>query len=310
VSDLVYRFSGHESFPCRYAWIPKAVEAISANPEIFGDVEEAMVRLGLGKNMVQSLRFWVQAMRVAESAGSGLRITEFGQQVFGAKGLDPYLEDTSTLWLLHWQLCSHNDSPLFAWHFLFNRFHEPDIVRSHVLEAMERESLTVARTLAKATLAQHFDIFMHTYVPTRGAKNEIIEDNLDCPLVELELITPNGQRVNREGKLEAAFCFDREPKPELSNGVFLYAVYDYWKRCKPGEDTLSLSEIATGIGSPGQVFKLPEDEVRSRLAAFNRWEEDFEYRESAMFEQLKRVRSNYTAGELIEFAYDAGAAYV
>jgi len=159
-------------------------------------------------------------------------------------------------------------------------------------------------------LAQHFDIFMHTYVPTRGAKNEIIEDNLDCPLVELELITPNGQRVNREGKLEVAFCFDREPKPQLSNGVFLYAVYDYWKRCKPGEDTLSLSEIATGIGSPGQVFKLPEDDVRARLAAFNQWEEDFEYRESAMFEQLKRVRSNYTASELIEFAYDAGAAYV
>jgi hypothetical protein len=46
------------------------------------------------------------------------------------------------------------------------------------------------------------------------------------------------------------------------------------------------------------------------LAAFNRWEEDFEYRESAMFEQLKRVRSSYTAGEIIEFAYDAGAAYV
>lgn len=310
MSEVVYRFSGHESFPCRYAWIPKAVEAISGNPEVFGDVEEAMVKLGLGKNMVQSLRFWVQVLRVAESSGSGLRITEFGQRVFGARGLDPYLEDISTLWLLHWQLCSHHDSPIFAWHFLFNRFHEPDIVRSHVLELMERESLAVAKTLAKATLAQHFDVFMHTYVPTRGAKNEIVEDNLDCPLVELELIIPNGQRINRQGKLEAAYCFDREPKPELSNGVFLYAVYDYWTRCKRGEDTLSLSEIATGVGSPGQVFKLPEDDIRSRLAAFNRWVEDFEYRESAMFEQLKRVRSNYTHRELIEFAYDAGAAHV
>jgi hypothetical protein len=58
VSEVVYRFSGHESFPCRYAWIPKAVEAISGNPEVFGDVEEALVKLGLGKNMVQSLRFY------------------------------------------------------------------------------------------------------------------------------------------------------------------------------------------------------------------------------------------------------------
>ena len=311
VTEPNYRFSGHESFTCRYAWIPKAVEAISANPGIFGDIEEAMVQLGLGKNMVQSLRFWVQAMRVAESGSSaGLQITEFGKQVFGKGGLDPYLEDTTTLWLLHWQLCSHNNNPLFAWHFLFNRFHEPDIVRSNVVDAMERESTLLARPLAKATLAQHFDIFMHTYVPTRGTKNDILEDNLDCPLVELELISSNGQKVNRQGKVEAAFCFDREPKPELSNGVFLYAVYDYWRRYKPGEVTLSLSELATGLGSPGQVFKMPEDEVRTRLASVNGWEEDFEYKESAMFEQLKRVRSNYTPSELIEYAYEAGATCV
>ena len=45
MSEVVYRFSGHESFPCRYAWIPKAVEAISGNPEVFGDIE-AKVRDG------------------------------------------------------------------------------------------------------------------------------------------------------------------------------------------------------------------------------------------------------------------------
>ena len=175
---------------------------------------------------------------------------------------------------------------------------------------MDRESALLARPLAKATLAQHFDIFMHTYVPTRGSKSDILEDNLDCPLVELGLITHNGKKVNRHGNLEDAFCFDREPKPELSNGVFLYAVFDYWRRYKPGEDTLSLSELATGLGSPGQVFKMPEDEVRTRLASFNGWEEDFEYKESAMFEQLKRVRSNYTPNELIEYAYESGATCV
>lgn len=278
---------------------------------IFSNIDEAMVRLGLGKNMVQSLRFWVKETRVAEQNDEGgYHLTEFGRQVFGPAGFDPYLEDITTLWLLHWQLCSHDSSPLFAWHFLFNRYHEPDIVRSNVLEAIERESLQIARPLAKATLAQHFDVFMHTYVPTRGSKNEILEDNLDCPLVELGLIQNNGQKVNRQGKLEKAYCFDREPKPDLSIGVLLYAVYDYWRRVKPNEDTLSLGELTTGIGSPGQVFKLPEDEIRSCLAQFNEWDEDFEYKESAMFEQLRRVKNNYTAGELIEFAYEGTAAHV
>ena len=309
MSEPVYRFSGHESFSCRYAWIPKAVEAIQNDPCVFSNIDDAMVQLGLGKNMVQSLRFWVQAMRVAEpSSGNGLQLTDFGMQVFGPSGLDPYLEDITTLWLLHWQLCSHDENPLFAWHFLFNRYQEPEIVRSNVLEAIERESLKLARPLAKATLAQHFDIFMHTYVPTRGAKNEILEDNLDCPLVELGLIENNGQKINWQGKLEFAYCFNREPKPDLSIGALLYAVDDYWRRHKPDEETLSLSELTTGIGSPGQVFKLPEDEMRSCLAQFNEWDEDFEYKESAMFEQLKRVKKEYVASDLIAFAYEGEVA--
>ena len=74
-----YRFSGHESFSCRYAWIPKAVESLQKEPCLFSDIDHAMVRLGLGKNMVRSLRFWIQAMRVADPApDGGLQLTDFG----------------------------------------------------------------------------------------------------------------------------------------------------------------------------------------------------------------------------------------
>ncbi|MEO8495393.1 MAG: DUF4007 family protein, partial [Planctomycetota bacterium] len=126
--------------------------------------------------------------KAQSSSGDCSQVTDFGKRIFGPSGLDPYMEDTTTLWLLHWQLCSHHDNPLFAWDFLFNRFNEPEIIRSDVLSAIERESRQLARPLSKATLAQHFDVFMHTYVPTRGQKAEVLEDNLDCPLVELELI--------------------------------------------------------------------------------------------------------------------------
>lgn len=49
--------------------------------------------------------------------------------------------------------------------------------------------------------------FLHTYVPTRGRKGEIQEDNLDCPLVELELIVKGGEREldRAEGKREPMF---------------------------------------------------------------------------------------------------------
>jgi hypothetical protein len=49
-----YRVSGHESFPCRYTWLPKTVRGLKNNPRLFADEDQAMVDLGLGKNMVRS----------------------------------------------------------------------------------------------------------------------------------------------------------------------------------------------------------------------------------------------------------------
>jgi hypothetical protein len=56
-----YRISGHESFPCRYTWLPKAVRGLEGNPRLFSDEDQAMVDLGLGKNMVRSARFLCSA---------------------------------------------------------------------------------------------------------------------------------------------------------------------------------------------------------------------------------------------------------
>jgi hypothetical protein len=46
------RFSGHESFVCRYGWLPKVHRAIQNLPTIIKDEESAMQALGIGRNMV------------------------------------------------------------------------------------------------------------------------------------------------------------------------------------------------------------------------------------------------------------------
>src|ERR1700727_696575 len=76
-----YRFSGHETFPFRYSWLPKAVVELTANAGLFGDDERAMVRLGVGKNMVKAIRFWVQAAGIAAPQKKGLTITDFGREL-------------------------------------------------------------------------------------------------------------------------------------------------------------------------------------------------------------------------------------
>jgi hypothetical protein len=50
-TDTEYRISGHETFPCRYTWLPKAVRGLDADSRLFADEERAMVDLGVGKNV-------------------------------------------------------------------------------------------------------------------------------------------------------------------------------------------------------------------------------------------------------------------
>ena len=98
-----YRFSGHETFPCRYTWLPKAVHAIAddqreANESsLFRNEDEAMVRLGVGKNMVRASRFWAEAAEMSlVGPEGGMRVSALGGDLLGADGIDPFLEDVKT----------------------------------------------------------------------------------------------------------------------------------------------------------------------------------------------------------------------
>jgi hypothetical protein len=281
-----FRFSGHESFPCRYTWLPKAYRAISEEPLLFDDDNQAMVKLGVGKNMVKSIRFWVQAFGIANSV-NGLRgyyITPFGHSIFHNDGLDPFLEDVRTLWLLHWKIASLTEDPLFAWHFLLNQWTEPDLSRTEILRAFTQESERMERPLSDFTKEQHFDIFLHTYVPVRARKGgEILEENLDCPLTELRLLMPTGERVvGEERHRETIYAFRRDVKTEISGPLLAYCLFDFWRAHRLNEATLSFGDVATAMGSVGRLFRLSEPDLRTRLEFLSKDSQQmFEYRSSA-----------------------------
>jgi hypothetical protein len=293
---MSFRFSGHETFPCRYAWLPKGFAALAENPLAFADEEAAMIRLGVGKNMVRAIRFWVQASSVAcPKKGGGYVPTHFGTQVLGKRGFDPFLEDIRTLWLIHWNLSTHVEEPLFAWYYLLNKWQMPELSRSAALREFRKEGdKKQERPLSDVTLEQHFDTFLHSYVPTRSRKGEIQEDNLDCPLVELELLQPVGERkVDGSGKRETIYTFRREEKPEITAELFAYCLDDYWRRHRPAEKTLPFRDVAFGDGSPGQIFQLPEWDIRQRLETiFAATGGLFRYSESAAQQQVSREKSH------------------
>lgn len=294
VGGMDYRISGHESFPCRYTWLPKAARGLAADSKLFGDEEQAMVELGVGKNMVRSIRFWSVAtgMAVLGAKGTGPVLTELAKSLLGKRGLDPFLEDRRTLWLLHWNLSTNLQTPLLAWDYFLNRWQEPELTPSLAVKALEKVVSNQDERVSLTTLQQHFDVFVHTYVPTRGRKGDVQEDNLDCPLVELQLIVKAGEReIDRSsGKREPIYVFRREEKPDITSELFVYCLNDFWQTRHASEQTLPFRDVAHGYGSPGQVFKLAEEDIRARLEELNqRCQGLFSYSESANLQQIRRM---------------------
>lgn len=90
-------FSGHETFPFRYGWLKKGVDGLENDPFIFCR-EDAMVKLGVGKNMVRSIRHWCLTLGLAKQEGRALVPSEFGKRLLNDdRGYDPYLEDVGTI---------------------------------------------------------------------------------------------------------------------------------------------------------------------------------------------------------------------
>src|SRR6476660_8018659 len=76
-------FSGHETFVLRSNWLKKAYDLLQERPDLFF-LEDAFVRLGVGKNMAQSIRFWGRACNIFErlESGAGHRATWLGTALF------------------------------------------------------------------------------------------------------------------------------------------------------------------------------------------------------------------------------------
>src|SRR5580693_4439407 len=92
-TETNFRFSGHQTFPLRIAWIPKAVGEIVRGCDPLTNIDEGITKLGLGKNMVEALRCWIEAFQIANRGNGSWSLTPIGSLIFHPEeGLDPYLE--------------------------------------------------------------------------------------------------------------------------------------------------------------------------------------------------------------------------
>ena len=251
-------FSGHQTFPFRYTWLKKGFDAVREKPNIFS-ADDAPVILGVGKNMVQSIRHWCLAANLIEKIGknsdnsSGFEVTQFSKAIFDESGYDPYLENPATLWWIHWKITT-NLSQAATWSWAFNFLNYPEFTRDSLTKDLIdwiKQQEHIKKQPSENTIKQDVSCFIRTYCLSRSTVSTIIEDTFDCPLVELDLI--------REMPNENRYQFNLGTKSSLPEPMVALSINEFWNRWFSNKNTLSFSEIMYSKFSPGQVLKIDEN---------------------------------------------------
>ena len=265
LADATQRsFARHETFHPRYGWFRKAYAFVAKDPGIFTR-DDAPVQIGVGKNMVEAIRFWGLAAKLIEKdARSAVRRTavlvptSLGHRLFGDSGWDRYMEDPGTLWLLHWLLLAP-PSLLPVWWLAFNEFDAVEFTDDD-LEAAITLQLQVGANWAPphpTSIRKDVSALLRTYAPAEQSGRTGIDDILDCPLRELNLIGRSAA-TNR-------YRFTTGAKPTLPPAILAYAAMDYLACTDTGGNTATISRLAHESGAPGKVFKLTETELLTAL---------------------------------------------
>lgn len=220
-------------------------------------MNEAVVRLGVGKNMVTAINFWLRGFNIFDRDAN--RTTVLGDFLFG--GRDPFLEDTASLWLLHYAIVS--SEKVFIFNGFFNEFtkERTDFTKDHLIAYMKRKTEEEEiKLFSDKTYDSDAHVFLRTYVRSNDGRSDL-EDETANLLVDLNLITTY-TKENTEGKMVQWYRVNRQDRPDLPNRILLFAIID---QARSDTRAISFSDLLESPNGPGSVFRLSEKALDLKL---------------------------------------------
>ena len=278
-------FGRHETFILRYSWLTKGFQSIQSNPLIFSD-DNATVELGVGKNMVSSIKYWLQAVNLIKAREEGgYETTKLGEKIFGDNGYDPYLEDEGTIWLIHWLLCSNPDLAT-GWFWFFNNFHKQEFSSEEVASSLvDFATQNITTKVSKTTLKNDAKVVLRMYGRSKNNSKGIVEEALDSPLSSLGLVS--------QSLVGKTYKSQQDDRKNLPVNIFGYAVLEYMQNLKINQvpiEELMYSKLS--VASPGAIFRLSENALITKLEELSQiFPENFELRETAGIHQFYILES-------------------
>ncbi|RYU96932.1 DUF4007 family protein [Emticicia agri] len=300
IENKRFSFSGHESFQCRNLWLKKGYDYVQSGKS-FND-EDAVVVLGVGKNMVASIRYWMKAFGLINSEDI---LTDFAHKLLSDNGWDPYLEDEMSLWLLHYHLVSRGYATIYGLVFNELRREKIEFTKENFLGFIKRKAELLKLTVNEKTASDDFDVMIKLYC-RQDSKDK--EDTFSGLLNELEIIKYYTREVEYYStekeknmkKSEQYFIIENVDRPNLSEHAVLYNIL-----ADPNINmSVSLTYMEQEPNSVSSIFAVNRSELVNKIELLVTNNPNFTYSDQAGIRELQ-FKIKPTPFEVLEMYYAA-----
>lgn len=237
------KYSGHESFNIRKDWLAKGIRKVDSFKK---DEFTTMDELGIGKNMVKSLRYWlkVTGLTIDEPKKKQFELSEVGKII---QAYDPYTEELGTLWLLQYSLATSINNAT-AWYYFFNEFNQTEFTADDFFLSIKKwDGMNNSKPASDSSLVKDFDCLRRTYL-SRLMENDNKEEfdpesNMECPFAELGLLKLVGKGLYRKSS----------PLRQNIPALIVFAVILDQAN---GLKEIKISSLLNDINNVGKIFNL------------------------------------------------------
>ncbi len=244
-------FNKHGSFYVRASWPSKGLMAINEDPTIFTPQSEieAVDKLGIGRVMVTSLRYWLVAMGLAEEDRDNLgrvklNITDLGYTILKN---DKFFQRTGTAWLLHRNL-ARNKEEATTWYWFFNKFNKRVFKKETFLDDLKAYLFLNGVKVATSSLNRDFHCIKNSYEVERFTNiSDYIEEGIVSYFSRLNLITEESK-----GLLRKSGPIDKQLPAE----ILLFSIIDDTGEAIEKQNQININELFEMDKGVGKVFNL------------------------------------------------------
>ncbi len=288
-NTIKFTFSGHESFPCKTLWLKKGYNYIKEDKDF--NSPEAVVHLGVGKNMVSSIRYWYKAFGLNKDAETSW----IADYIFDSEtGKDPFVEDLGTLWLLHFLLIYEEEASLYNMFFVDFQKERHEFDRQQVASFVKRKMVEAGKDslFNENTIKKDIGVLLQNYCLPRNPQSN---EEFSTLLMDLDLLRQMDKQ-DGSGSRERYF-FNVEGKRKVVPEMFLFAILMVKEKMDNSISYDMLYEL-------GLMFCMSNLEVIDMLKLLaNKYPDSLAYSDVAGIRQLQFTKQ-MDAKQVLEMYYE------